>query len=598
MTFFLEKKTPPNTIPAENIILGHLLVNPSSIMRIFEKLPLDAFYSDINKILYKTAYSLYSKNLPINFITISDDLIASNLLDFIGGTDFLFQISNQDIVLEDLETYISLVLDKYLRRTVFNISSKISKMAYDQSYSLEFLIDENRKMISSITDNKSKIGLLTTSEVLLETFIQLEKTTKQGGISGICSGFFELDSLTGGFQKGDLIIIAGRPSMGKTTLALNLAKNISEIQTFPVVIFSLEMSRQQIIYRFIASEAQVNSTKLKSGTVNSNEWYFINKSISYLANLKIYLDDSLSNSLSDIKIKLIKLKSKSKHIGAVIIDYLQLLTEKNHKETRSQELSKITRGLKLMSKELDSPIIVLSQLSRNLESRPDKRPLLSDLRESGCLSGANNLYSLNLDKFVTVQSLHVKQNRHSILSKTINSLSLIRNYFKKTINTGYKSFFKIRTVGNYEIELSSEHKVFTIKGWIKVQILSKNDCIAVFDQYNFAKIFIDKCKKLILGDIIFCLVNSIHYKSTSFVYDIWFPYTKNFICNNLVIHNSIEQDADLVLMIYREDYYSQLKKNANISELIIAKQRNGPTDSIKLIFDPKIVSFSNIVFCP
>ena len=598
MTFLLEKKTPPNNLDAERIILAHLLVNPSSSILIFEKLPLDAFYSDIHKIMYKIAYSLYSKNAPINFITISDSLMASNLLEFIGGNSFLFQISNQEIILEDLEIYISLLFDKYIRRTIFNLCQKISKMAYDQSCSIEFLIDESRKLVSSITDNKGDMGLLTTSEVLLETFIQLEKTTKHGGISGIGSGFFDLDSLTGGFQKGDLIILAGRPSMGKTTLALNLAKNISELQTFPVVIFSLEMSRQQIIYRFIASEAQINSTKLKSGKLNSNEWYFINKSISYLANLKIYLDDSLNNSLSDIRLKLIKLKSKSKYIGAIIIDYLQLLTEKNHKETRTQELSKITRSLKLMSKELDSPIIVLSQLSRNLESRNDKRPLLSDLRESGCLSGDNKVYSLNLDTFLTIKFLHLKQNKHSILSKTINSLSLIKNYFKKTIVTGYKSFFKIRTAGNYQLELSSDHKVFTMNGWIKVRNLSQNNCIAVFDHYNFAKICTQKYKKLILGDIIFCLIHSIKYKSTDFVYDIWFPYTKNFICNNVLIHNSIEQDADLVLMIYREDYYSQLRKNANVSELIIAKQRNGPTDSIKLIFDPKIVSFSNVVFYP
>lgn len=595
MTQFQDKKTAPHNIFAEKIILGHIILNPNSAVFIFDKLPLEAFYSDINKVVYKTTYSLYSKKEPINYITISDELTSLNLLNFIGGNDFLFEICNQELIIEDLEMYISLILDKYLRRHIFNTGSKICTLAYNQSYSSDYIIDHTQKMISSIKYGKTNLNLLTASEVLLETFLQLEKKTKQAENSGIYSGFFDLDYLTSGFQKGDLIILAGRPSMGKTALALNLVKNISETQIFPVVIFSLEMSRQQIIYRFIASEAQLSSNKLKAGKISASEWHIVNKAISYLANLKIYLDDNLSTSLTDIKLKLMQLKSKSGHIGAIVIDYLQLLSENNQKETRNQELSKITRGLKIIAKELDAPVIVLSQLSRNLEFRQNKKPILSDLRESGCVSGNNKIYSIYEDKFLTINCLRINRHKDIFLSKKKHSLSLVFNYCKKTITTGYKNYFIIKTFGNYEIELTSEHKVFTIKGWVQIKKIQKNDYIGIFDKYNFPKICMSISNKIVFSEVFFSVLESKKYKSENYVYDLWFPYTKNFICNNIVVHNSIEQDADVVLMLYRKDYYSHSKKNANVSELILAKQRNGPIDTIKLIFDPKIVTFSNFV---
>jgi replicative DNA helicase len=383
--------------------------------------------------------------------------------------------------------------------------------------------------------------------------------------------------------------------MGKTALALNLAKNIAENQIFPVAIFSLEMSRQQIIYRFIASESQISSNKLKSGKINSKEWYRINRAISYLASMRIYIDDNLNNSLTEIKLKLMKLKNKTGNIGAIIIDYLQLLTDTSSKETRTQELSKITRNLKIVAKEIDSPLIVLSQLSRNLESRYNKRPLLSDLRESGCVSGTNKLYSVIEDKFFTVKTFHSMKRQQMFLTKRLKSLTLIGAYSKKILRTGVKNLFKITIFGEYDIELTAKHKLFTARGWNNVNVLKEHDAIAIFDKFNFTKSFLNKFNKLIFTDTIFCIIKSIKYLHTSLVYDLWFPSTKNFICNNIIVHNSIEQDADLVLMLYREDYYGKQKKNICVSELIIAKQRNGPIDSINLIFDPKIVGFSSVI---
>ena len=221
-------------------------------------------------------------------------------------------------------------------------------------------------MLFDVTQKKPNLGLLPASEVLLETFLDLERRSKEGQLIGVPSGFFDLDLLTQGFQKSDLIIIAGRPSMGKTAFALNIARNVADLQSFPVVIFSLEMSRNQIIYRFLSNESGVNNSKLRSGAINANEWRLVSKAINSLSDLSIYLDDKSDITISDIRTKLANLKSRFSNLGLIIIDYLQLISDTKAKDSRVQELSRITRNLKLLAKEFNVPIIVLSQLSRNV----------------------------------------------------------------------------------------------------------------------------------------------------------------------------------------------------------------------------------------
>lgn len=596
MQYSLEKKASPHSLFAEQIILSEILLDTVNKELIFTRLVPDVFYLTEHKQIYEAAAKLYSQSSTINLTTISEGLSELSLLDSIGGNSFLMELINHSIPVGNIESHIVLLLDKYLRRSLISVGSKISLLAYEPSYSVETLFDQAEQILFSITHTKPKLGLVPAAEVLLETFVELEKKYIHGSLSGISSGFFDLDLLTQGFQKSDLIIIAGRPSMGKTAFALNLARNMSELQPFPVTIFSLEMSRQQIMYRFLSMESQIMNSRLRSGNISTEEWSLVSKAIGYLASLKIYLDDSPNTSISDIRAKLTRLKSGNGKIGAVIIDYLQLLNDSTYKNNRVQELSKITRNLKILAREFDTPVIVLSQLSRNVETRTNKRPLLADLRESGCLSSNNKLYLANSRISVTLSSLQ-RTSRIQVLGKLVNHSFLVSHYLKKIFYTGKRNLYKVCVLSGYEIRLTMSHKICTQYGWIKIHKLSYLDLIAVFDNFNFAKTSFSSSyfDGEAYNNMIYTSIVNISFEKMSKVYDIWAPELGNFLCNDILIHNSIEQDADVVLMLYRESYYSSTSTNTNITEIIISKQRNGPVGTINLMFDNKLVSFSNFI---
>jgi len=586
----------PNSKIAEQVIISHILTNKPKFEIIFNRVSIDMFYFNEYKDIYEVASDLYKRNIEINF-----DTVYSNL-DVIEGyktADYNFvltELINKSVTAVDLETYLILLLDKYLRRNLILSVNNVSKLAYDNSLSLENIFDQAEQLLLNVTQKKPNLGLLPASEVLLETFIELEKRSKSGHLAGISSGFFDLDLLTQGFQKSDLIIIACRPSMGKTAFALNIARNVSDLQDYPVVIFSLEMSRSQIIYRFLSSESSISNSKLRSGIINTNEWRSVSKAISSLSDLNIYIDDKSDITISDIRVKLGSLKSRFGYIGLVIIDYLQLISDSKSQDSRVQELSRITRSLKLLAKEFNVPVIVLSQLSRSVESRTNKRPLLSDLRESGCFSRSTNLYySFQVTKRIS-SSLQFNQKNLSLIGirQRKNVLSFSTSRLKSVFPTGYHFIYRLFAIGHRYIKLTYNHKVLTQNGWKKVDNLSSLDLISTIDKHNFLEF--SNCYFYIdmLSSLTFLSITMISFSKKEIVYDCWLPSTNNFVGNGYVLHNSIEQDADLVLMLYREQYYNELQKE-NTTDLTIAKHRNGPVGTINLIFDSNTASFGNII---
>ena len=589
----------PNSKIAEQVILTHILLNKQGTETIFGRISAEMFYSSDYKIIYQAICDLKNNSIEINFDTVCNVLEVTNVKknNIYDYSPLITELVNQSTKVAELESYVILLLEKYLRRKLILSIGKISKLAYDNSLSLENIFDQAEQLLFDVTQNKPNLGLLPASEVLLETFLDLEKRSKQGQLIGVPSGFFDLDLLTQGFQKSDLIIIAGRPSMGKTAFALSIARNVADLQPFPVVVFSLEMSRNQIIYRLLSNESGISNSKLRSGIIKSNEWRLISKAINSLSDLNIYLDDKSDITISDIKIKLTNLKLRFGSLGIIIIDYLQLISDIQVKDSRVQELSRITRNLKLLAKEFNVPIIVLSQLSRNVESRTNKRPLLSDLRESGCFSKSTTLYN-SFQKISLISSI-------TECNKTIASLVGIKNVKKKILpiscnvkslfSTGYYLMYIIIAFGHYEIKLTKNHKILTQYGWTKVESLSKADLISVVDKYNFL------WRQNILSYIkmfsffTFLQINKLFPSKQEIVYDCWLPSTNNFIGNGYILHNSIEQDADLVLMIYREKYYSNENDKNDITDIIIAKHRNGPVGTINLVFNSTTANFGNIV---
>lgn len=584
----------PNSRVAEQAILTYILLNKPESNIIFNKISSDMFYSNDYKIIYQSACNLKSKNLEVNFDTVHNSLGDDESFE-IDST--LTDLINQPIRFGELDTYIILLIDKYLRRNLILSAQNVSKLAQDNSLSLENIFDQAEQLLFDVTQKKPNLGLLPASEVLLETFLDLEQRSKEGQLAGIPSGFFDLDMLTQGFQKSDLIIVAGRPSMGKTAFALNIARNAADLQASPVVIFSLEMSRSQIIYRFLSNESGINNSKLRSGEITSNEWKSVSRSISSLSGLNIYLDDKSDITISDIRIKLNSLRSRFGSIGLVIIDYLQLISDFRSNDSRVQELSRITRNLKLLSKEFNVPIIVLSQLSRSVESRVNKRPLLSDLRESGCFATSVNLYK-SFQKTINLSTdLGLKNKISSLVSvkQTQKILYPSLSKVKSLFATGPNFTYELLAVGHFHIRLTKNHKILTQHGWKKVEHLSMTHLIAAIDKYNFSINSIHFYNLKLVSYFTFLQLNNILPFGREIVYDCWLPLTNNFLADGYILHNSIEQDADLVLMIYREQYYENDDKNKNVADITIAKHRNGPVGTINLFFDSSTASFGNII---
>lgn len=589
----------PNSKIAEQVILTHILLNKQGTETIFSRISAEMFYSSDYKIIYQAIFDLKKNSIEINFDTVCNALDVTNVKKkyIYDYSSLLTELVNQSTKVGELESYLILLLEKYLRRKLILSIEKISKLAYDNSLSLENIFDQAEQLLFDVTQKKPNLGLLPASEVLLETFLDLEKRSKQGQLIGVPSGFFDLDLLTQGFQKSDLIIIAGRPSMGKTAFALSIARNVADLQPFPVVVFSLEMSRNQIIYRLLSNESGISNSKLRSGIIKSNEWRLISKAINSLSDLNIYIDDKSDINISDIKIKLTNLKLRFGSLGIIIIDYLQLISDIQVKDSRVQELSRITRNLKLLAKEFNVPIIVLSQLSRNVESRTNKRPLLSDLRESGCFSKSTTVYH-SFQKISAITSILE-------FNKTIVSLVGIKNVKKKMLpipsnikslfSTGNYLMYSIIAFGHYEIKLTKNHKILTQYGWIKVDSLSKVDLISLIDKYNFLWRQNTFSYIKMFSFFTFVQINKLFPSNQEIVYDCWLPSTNNFIANGYVLHNSIEQDADLVLMIYRDKYYSNENDKNDITDIIIAKHRNGPVGTINLVFNSSTANFDNIV---
>jgi len=434
-----ETALPPQNIEAEESILGGLLLDPEAIGRIAHLLAPEAFYISAHSEIYKAALALHRSNKQTDLIAVASWLQDRDLLDSIGGTSKLAQLVERTVSAANIDRYALLVADKAVRRQLIAAGNAIGQLGYDTTLELDVVLDRAEQEIFRLTQQRPQGGLVSLADTLIDAYTELENLQEETVLPGVDCGFYDLDAMTGGFQRSDLIVIAGRPSMGKTALGLGVAANIAKQHRLPVAIFSLEMSKEQLAQRLLAAEAGIESNRLRSGRVTHSELEQLAMAIGTLSELPIFIDDSATLTVMQMRSQVRRLQAEHKgRLGLVLLDYLQLM--EGGGDNRVQELSKITRSLKTLAREIDAPTIALSQLSRGVESRTNKRPMLSDLRESG----------------------------------------------------------------------------------------------------------------------------------------------------------SIEQDADLVIMLYRDAYYNPDSPDRNVAEVIIAKHRNGPTGTIKLLFQPELTKFENL----
>ena len=380
-------KIPPQAIDLEEAVLGAMLIDEKGVNEIIELLSPEVFYKRSHQLIYESIERLFRESEPIDLLTVSADLKKNKNFESAGGDFYLISLSQKVSSSAHIEFHSRIILQKYIQRKLITISNEIIQKSYNESTDVMDLLDEAESKLYDVAQGNIKTSTESAQNLVIRAKTRIEEIAKQEGLSGVSTGFEKLDKLTSGWQPSDLVIVAARPGMGKTALALSMARNISVQQKIPVAFFSLEMSSVQLITRLISSETGLSSDKLRTGKLADHEWQQLNIKVSDLESAPLYIDDSPSLTIFELRAKARRLAS-SHGIKLIIIDYLQLMNigSSNKAGNREQEISTISRNLKALAKELDIPVIALSQLSRAVETRGGtKRPILSDLRESGAI---------------------------------------------------------------------------------------------------------------------------------------------------------------------------------------------------------------------
>ena len=378
-------RIPPHSVEAEQSVLGSILLDKEAMISVSETLVPEDFYKEAHKVIYESMLKLYNSQSEIDLITLTDELRDQGYLDDIGGIAYITSLSTVVPTTSNIKYYVNIVKEKSISRKLISAANDIINLGYDGSAKVEYVLENAEKKIFDISQERATNDFQPINQVISEALSMLEKLYEEkNDVTGLTTGFRDLNKKINGLQRSDLLLIAARPAMGKTAFALNLVQNAALKGDASVAVFSLEMSKEQLVQRMIASQSTVELKKIKTGTLADNDWPRITDGMAILSGAKIHIDDTPGIKISELRSKCRKLKIE-KGLDLVLIDYLQLMEGEGQNESRQQEIAKISRSLKILAKELDCPVVALSQLSRAPEQRADHRPMLSDLRESGSI---------------------------------------------------------------------------------------------------------------------------------------------------------------------------------------------------------------------
>ncbi|WP_276958931.1 replicative DNA helicase, partial [Ferrimicrobium acidiphilum] len=466
-----------------------------------------------------------------------------------------------------------------LLRRLIAAATEIAEQAYASPNDVQEIVDYAEARIFDVAKGNNTDNAVVIRDVLWEALEELEELYAQGGsqTKTASTGFRDLDEKLSGLHRSNLIIVGARPGMGKTSFALSMASKVAENSEDPVLIFSLEMSRIEIGQRLLAGEARVDSMKIRSGRLVEREWDRISHAAGRLAERKIFIDDDPNITVLDIRARSRRLKA-NEGLSLVMIDYLQLMSSRRNVESRQVEVSEISRGLKLLARELDVPVIALSQLSRNLESRSDKRPLLADLRESGCLAWDTKV-RLGDGSTESIGMLWAKGREHfEVVSATPEGKSVVASA-KRVVATGVKPLLRIGFAEGGYLDATHNHPIATPSGFVRADALAVGDRVLSLDEE---------------GLVGAQTITSLEPMGPELVFDIEVVDTHCFYANDALVHNSLEQDADIVMFIYRDEAYRPDSPDRGVAEIIIAKHRSGPVGTVHLAFMENWALFADI----
>jgi replicative DNA helicase len=676
----VEKQLPQN-IEAECGVLGSIIIDPEAIVQVADFLQGEDFYRDANRTIYETVVQLYEQRIPADFITICDVLERQNKLNEVGGPGYITALINQVPTSGNVEYYGRIVERNAIMRRLAHAAGEIAGVAYSD-VDAEEALDKAEQSIFAISQRHTHNDFAALKDLMVDYMQKLNMLhDRRGTIVGVPTGFTDLDRLTGGLQRSDLIILAARPAVGKTSLALSLAHNSALKHQQSVAVFSLEMSKEQLVQRLLSMDAAIDQQRLRTGWIEDDEWERIVIAMENLSQGNIWIDDTAGISTTEMRSKARRLQAEH-GVDLIIVDYLQLMQSTmggKRNENRVQEVSEISRNLKGLARELDVPVLALAQLSRTVESRQSKVPQLSDLRESGCLTGESLVYLPDEGIYKRIDSL-VGQHSFNVLAVNEDTWRLEKGTVTNAFSTGYKPVYKLTTRKGNCIRATANHKFLFFKGWLRLDEISAGMHIALprtlpgplvlcqssLDPATVGTAFMpsgdsslstavavcqhsydpfwgrDQLQRVrdlscsspvrndekernminpdalklvptpiawlgewvqltfegVAGDVYWDEVVDIQPDGEEEVYDLTVDGLHNFVANNIIVHNSIEQDADIVMFIYRDDVYNPDSERKNIADIIVAKHRNGPVGEVSLYFQASQTRFRDLEATP
>jgi len=472
------ERLPPQSPESEQAVIASLLISGDGITRVLDLLEPDHFYRKAHQVIYAAMVDLFDNNEPIDIVTVSQYLKDQEKLENVGGRQYITDLSLSVATTANLEYYARIVQEKALLRNLIKAGTEIVGSCYEEP-DADNAIDRAEHLIFGIAQRRNMQQLVHIKHIVESSFQRIEERYEnRDSLSGVPTGFYDLDAMTAGFQASDLIIVAARPSMGKTALCLTMAQHVAIELKIPVAIFSLEMSKEQLVQRMLCSEAAIDANRLRTGHLHTNDWTHLAMAMGRLGEAPIYIDDSALLNVLEIRAKTRRLKAEMKGLGLIIVDYIQLLQGRKQTDNRVQEVSEISRSLKTLAREVGVPVIALSQLSRAVEGRQNKRPMLSDLRESGCLTGDTAIFLPDEGIYRPLKSLIGKDN-FRVLALDTNNWKLVPKKVTNAFSTGVKSVYRLTTALGRSIRATANHKFLTINGWQRLDQLTKGTRIAM-----------------------------------------------------------------------------------------------------------------------
>lgn len=616
-------RIPPSNLEAEMALLGSILVDKEMMSAVAEIVQPADFYASLHESIYLALYALYERGEPLDKVALAEELRNRGMLDKIGGMAYLNSLMDTVPTAASAEYYARIVREKSTLRGLIHAGTKVTQLGYDSEEDVPAAIDHAEQVVYEVGNRSDHNQFATVPSLLLGVFQALEKRHEQkGDRTGVTSGYRDIDDYTAGWQPGNLIIVAARPAMGKTSLALNMAVAAAKDERKPVAVFSLEMTKQELVERLLSSEAKLDASKLRRGAIADRDWEKIGHAMGVLHELPVYLDDAGAVTITEIRSRLRRLKS-AHGLSIAFIDYLQLVRPSSLGKVvnRNEELSEICRTLKATAKDLNVPIVALAQLNRAVETRSDKRPLLSDLRD--CLAGESLVTNAETGERVPIREIAERGLRFDVWAVD-ERMQLVRRPIVDAWQVGTKPVYRVTTKSGRVIRCTAGHRFRTVTGWSELRDLEPGRSIAVPRRFSsepmnaqFDRITagLDGSKKqpargastmlaerlddglldaLANSDVLWDLIVSVEAQGAEPVYDVTVGDLHNFCVDDVVTHNSgaIEQEADIVTFLYRDVYYNkETSAEPDATELIIAKHRNGKVGTIKLRFQPEHTLF-------